>query len=232
MKSVLLSRRQPPTPREARYARALEAAPGLVAALNDASQSELELRGEVGLARTMLEQVLHDVGEMHGKTGQLNPLLVGSVQTMLQQVQSLVGSAAAIEAKRADQKISATHLLTLLVGLRDDLKRRLNMAYGEQAADIVEQAFLNARWTGGLKDEDVADALLQPAAFDLMLRTVDREGDALKEAAKARGLNSPELLALAAEASVVEQLDPLAVQPESLETGSGVDLAGSPDDPE
>lgn len=179
--------------------------------LNDQAQSEIGLRDEVGLARTLLEQLLAQLGEYHGKEGKLHPLVFDGVRSMLGQVQSIVQSAAAIEAKRDDQKISATHILTLLVALRDDLKRRLNMAFGEQAAEIVESVFDAARWTGGLRDEDVHDALLEPAAFDLKLRVVDREGDAIKEAAKARGLTHPELLALSGDDEAVEQADPLAL---------------------
>lgn len=197
-----------PAPRS-RYARALEQAPELLATLNDASQSEISLRDEVGLARTLLEQLLQQLGELHGRTGKLHPTAFAGVASMLTQVQNLVRDAAAIEAKRHDQKISATHMLTLLVALRDDLKRRLNMAFGEHAAQVVEDVFATAKWTGGLKETDVADALLEPAAFELKLRTVDREGDALIEAAKARGLNSPELIALGTDTAAIEAADPL-----------------------
>jgi hypothetical protein len=194
-----------------RYARALETAPGLLSSLNDAKQSELSLTDEVGLARTLLEQVLHQVGEIHRQTGNLNPLVIQGVQNMLTQVQSMVGSAAAIEAKRADQKISATHILTLLIALRDDLKRRLNMAFGEAAGNVVEECFNAARWTGGLKDEDVAAALLEPSAFELKLRVVDREGDQIRESAKAKGLSTSEMQALAGAELAVEKADPLHV---------------------
>ena len=136
--------------------------------------------------------------------------MLAGVQSLLNQVQSMVRDAAAIEAKRDDQKISAAHMLTLLVSLRDDLKRRLNMGFGEHAAQLVDEVFGRAKWTGGLRDEDVHDALLEPSAFELKLRIVDREGDALKEAAVARGLTSPELLALGGTDAAVVDADPLA----------------------
>lgn len=194
-----------------RYSRALEQAPELLATLNDQSQADLELRSEAGLARTLLEQVLAQLGEMHGKSGVMNPLVLQNVSALLGQVQSIVRDAAAIEAKRNDQRINATHMLTLLVALRNDLKRRLNMAFGDAAGEIVEACFAGAKWTGGLREDDVAEALLEPAAFELKLRVVDREGDTIKESAKARGLSSPEILALAGAASDVERNDPLAV---------------------
>lgn len=198
-------------PNANRYTRSLEQAPELIATLNDESTRDLGLRDEVGLARMLLDQILQQLGELHGKSGHLNPLLVQSVSSMLAQVQGIVRDAAAIEAKRNDQKISATHMLTLLVSLRDNLKRRLIMSFGEAASQIVEDVFANARWTGGLRDEDVHDAMLEPAAFDLRLHIVDREGDALREAAKAHSLTSPELLALGGSESEVERVDPLAL---------------------
>lgn len=197
-------------PPRSRYARALEQAPELLATLNDVSASELNLNGEVALARTLLESILVQLGDMHARTGMLSPLVAQGVSSMLAQVQSLVRDAAAIEAKRDDQRISATHMLTLLVALRDDLKRRLNMAFGDVAAQLVEDTFNNARWTGGLREEDVADALLEPAAFELKLRIVDREGDALREAARTRALTDPEMLALGSSDVDATSADPLS----------------------
>jgi hypothetical protein len=194
----------------ARYSRALEQAPELLATLNDQSAAELELRGEVQLARMLLEQLVSQLGDVHGRTGMLNPIVFQGVSGMLKQVQEIVRDASAIEAKRDDQRISATHILTLLVSLRDDLKRRLNMAFGEVAAQVVDDCFTRARWTGGIKEEDVRDALLEPAAFELKIRTVDREGDVLKEAAHARSLSSPELAALGNDDAKAEAADPLA----------------------
>lgn len=179
-----------------RYARALEQAPELLAVVQDQATQEIDLKSEVGLARMLLEQLIEELGKYQARQGTLHPLHTQNVTSMLAQVQSIVRDAAQIDAKRIDQKISAQHMLTLLVSLRDDLKRRLNMAFGEVAAQVVEDVFKTARWTGALRDEDVQDALLQPASFELKLRTVDREGDAIKEAAKARGLTDPELLAL------------------------------------
>lgn len=200
-----------------RYTKSLEQAPGLLASLTDYSSQELSLNSEVGVARMLLEQILERLGESHGKTGLVSPLVADSVSRLLAQVQSMVTSAAAIEAKRTDQKISATHMLALLVSLRNDLKRRLTMAFGEAAGDVVDSTFQNARWTGGLRDEDVHDALLEPAAFDLRLRPVDRDGDQLREASKALQLSSPELLALAADAEEAKAADPLSVPEQEME---------------
>jgi len=203
-------------PRGNRYSRALEKAPELLATLEDRKSQELELGSEVGLARMLLEQLLGDLGEGHARNGVLNPIALDGVRSLLQQVHGVVTSAAGIEAKRNDQKISAATILTLLVGLRDELKRKLNMAFGETASQVVEDVFAHARWTGGLRDEDVRDALLEPAAFELKLRQVDREGDALKEAGKAKGLSSPELLALGGTAEEVTKADPLKVPTETV----------------
>lgn len=204
---------QKPKTAHNRYSKSLEQAPGLLASLEDYSSQELSLNSEVGVARMLLEQILEQLGAAHAKVGQISPMVAESVARLLAQVQSMVQSAAAIEAKRVDQKISATHMLALLVGLRNDLKRRLTMAFGEAAGDVVDSTFGNAKWTGSLRDEDVHDALLEPAAFDLRLRPVDRQGDQLVESAKALGLSSPELLALAADAEDVRKHDPLALPP-------------------
>ena len=204
------------TPRyESRYSRALEQAPGLMARLQDASTAEIGLRDEVGLARTMLDEALAAMAPCHARNGSLPPAALAAVMSMLQQVQGIVRDAAAIEAKRTDQRISATHVLTLLAALRDDLKRALYAGFGEHAAAVVDDAFSRARWTGGLRDEDVKDALLEPAAFDFRLRIVDREGDAIKESARAHGLHSAEIAAVAAHASDLE--DPLAIPGESVD---------------
>lgn len=200
-----------PTVARNRYAGALEQAPELLATLKAQSENEFDLTSEITLARTLLENLVQQVGASHARAGNINPLALDGVSRMISQVQSIVSTAACIQAKRDDQRISAGAILALLVALRDDLKRRMNMAFGENAALIVEEVFKNARWTGGLKEEDVREALLAPAAFDLQLSVVDREGDAIKVAAKAHSMTSPELLALSGVDADVDKLDPLAV---------------------
>lgn len=151
--------------------------------------------------------MLAQLGAAQARSGQLSPLALQSTSAMLGQVQSMVRDAAAIEAKRADQRLSATHVLTLLVALRDDLKRRLHAAFGEAASAVVDEVFRAAKWTGGLREEDVKDALLEPAAFDFRLRVIDREGDAVRESATAHGLQSAEIAALLDEAESAENLE-------------------------
>lgn len=136
----------------------------------------------------LLDEVLQRVAKLHGEQGELSAQGLSVTSSMLTQVERIVSSAAAIEAKRNDQRISATHVLTLLVALRDDLKRTLYSSFGEHAAAVVDGVFTRARWTGGLSEEAVRDALLEPASFDFRLRVVEREGDVLRETETAKDL--------------------------------------------
>ncbi len=160
----------------ARYERTLEMSPALLDRLQQASASELSLRDEVALARTLLDEVLASVAAAHGRTGKLSADGLGLLMEQLNQVHRLVESAASIEAKRGDQALSATHVLLLVTALRDDLRRSLTAAFGDGAAELVDDAFRRQRWTGGLDPAAVAEALAAPAAYEVKFRPLEREG--------------------------------------------------------
>ena len=136
------------------YARALSAAPALLARLEDAAKRDLRLQDEVALARAMLDEIVGKFALAYEQSeGKLDPAAYVAVVAQLRQVQSLVQSAAEIDARRDDQTLSAAHVFALLGGLRDELKRALRAAFhdieGERAAGLVDSAFQNARWTAG-----------------------------------------------------------------------------------
>lgn len=176
----------------------LESSPALLERLKDASQSEIDLTGEIAVARTLLEEVLGLFARKHSTTGgQIDPSSYSLITSQLTQVQRIVRDAADIESKRTDQRLSATHVLMLLGRLRDELNRALTAAFGGRAADVVGDVFGRQKWTGSLDDEKVREALAEPQSYDVAFRLIDREGEQVVERAKEMGMSDLEAEVLA-----------------------------------
>ena len=171
------SRYAAPVPaRASRFARVLEQSPGLLERLEDCSGAELGLRDEAALARTLLDEILASFAELHSaKNGDIPASAFGALIGQLKVVQSIVRDAADIEAKRDDQKLSATHVLMLVASLRDTLRAAMLQTFGERAASVVDDVFGNAKWTGDLRDDVLAEALAAPAAYTVSFRKLERD---------------------------------------------------------
>ena len=162
-----------------RYAKALEIAPTLADRLAaEIASSDVELRDEVAVARTLLGEILERLAATHTATsGKLDPTLTAFALQTLKQVAGIVAQAAGIEAKRGDQVLDAARVAILVGQLRGDVERSLRAAHMDAAADVVRDCFERARWTGGLTDEAVSDALKAPLAYDVKFRVIDRQAD-------------------------------------------------------
>lgn len=154
----------------------LEQSPGLLERLEDCSGAELGLRDEAALARTLLDEILASFAELHSaKNGDIPASAFAALIGQLKVVQSVVRDAADIEAKRDDQKLSATHVLMLVASLRDTLRAAMLQTFGERAASVVDDVFGNAKWTGDLRDDVLAEALAAPAAYTVSFRKLERD---------------------------------------------------------
>ena len=154
----------------------LEQSPGLLERLEDCSGAELGLRDEAALARTLLDEILASFAELHSaKNGDIPASAFAALIGQLKVVQSIVRDAADIEAKRDDQKLSATHVLMLVASLRDTLRAAMLQTFGERAASVVDDVFGNAKWTGDLRDDVLAEALAAPAAYTVSFRKLERD---------------------------------------------------------
>lgn len=154
----------------------LEQSPGLLARLQDCADAELGLRDEAALARTMLDEILSAFADIHSaRNGEIPASAFAALIGQLKVVQSVVRDAAEIEAKRDDQKLSATHVLMLVASLRDTLRAQLLQSFGERAASVVDDVFGAAKWTGDLRDDVLAEALAAPAAYTVSFRKLERD---------------------------------------------------------
>ena len=162
-----------------RYAQALAIAPTLAERLAaEIASSDVELRDEVAVARTLLGEILGRLAVAHSaSSGKLDPTLTAFALQTLKQVAGIVAQAAGIEAKKGDQVLDAARVAILVGQLRSDVERSLRAAHMDSAADIVRDCFERARWTGGLTDEAVSNALKAPLAYDVKFRVIDRQED-------------------------------------------------------
>jgi hypothetical protein len=160
----------------ARYEAALESSPHLLDQLRAAGDESLSLRGEVAAARVLLGESLRVLGRAHNASGGvLSGAAVQLVSENLRQVNAMVTSCAAIEAKRLDQSLDAAKVALLLARLRDDLRRSLKEAGQIGAIPFIDAAFDRAKWTGALDADTVRDALAAPASFDVKFRPIERD---------------------------------------------------------
>lgn len=160
-----------------RYARALESSPALLDELRDAAAETLSLREELHVARTVLGETVRMLGQTTAQAGVMPQGVARLVLDQIREVNSLVSSCAAIEAKRQDQALDAAKLILLLGRLRDDLRVTLKEAGLVTAVPFVDAAFARAKWTGALDEAAVQDALAAPASFDVKFRPIERGAD-------------------------------------------------------
>jgi hypothetical protein len=202
--------------RRSRYERVLEGCPRLLDRLKSAAEADpYDLQGEVQVIRALTEDALGALAGTEARGEAPSSIDLKNVRSLLKQVQGIVKDAADIEAKRRDQRLSAAHVLGLLAGLRDDLCRHLRQAYGEEAAQIVDARFSAAPWTAHLDQETVKAALQAPATYDVAFRTIERDGDDVKE--------KPQLVSFSDREAVNEALN-------NDELGNDILAAEVPDD--
>lgn len=162
--------------RISRYESALASAPHLLEELRDAAEESLSLRDEISVARTILGESIRSLGRATAMNDGVMPAGLGQlVLSQMREVNSLIGSCAAIEAKRQDQQLDAAKLILLLGRLRDDLRQSLREAGMSGAVPFIDAAFERARWTGQLDDAAVQEALSAPASFDVKFRPIERD---------------------------------------------------------
>lgn len=161
-----------------RYADALESSPELLAALQAAAGETLSLRDEVIAAKAILGESIRTLGRATAANGGSMPQSIAVlVLQQMREVNSLVTSCAAIEAKRVDQQFDAAKMILLLGRLRTDICLALKEAGFGMAVKVVTAAFGRASWTGALDQSSVDEALNAPASFDVKFRPIERGAD-------------------------------------------------------
>ena len=160
-----------------RYHAALSHSPSLVDALAqecESARASFDLRDEAALARTLLSQVLAQMAKLHGENGKLDGNLFGAIMHTLKQVSGIVEQAAAIEAKRGDQFLDAARVAILVGNLRDEITRKLEQAGYGDATSLVADCFMRAKWTAGLDEKVVQEALNAPTSYDVVFRVIEK----------------------------------------------------------
>lgn len=161
--------------RRSRYAQALESSPDLLEQLLGAAEETLSLRDEVAAARAILGETMKTLGRATNEAGVMPQGLAGLALQQLREVNTLITSCAAIEAKRVDQQFDAAKMVMLLGRLRTDICLALKDAGMPEAVPFVHAAFGRAKWTGALDQAAVDEALSAPVSFDIKFRPIERD---------------------------------------------------------
>jgi len=159
-----------------RYEANLESSPHLLEQLQAAAEESLSLRDEVVAAKMILGESIRMLGRATAQNDGVMPQAVaGLILGQMREVNALVSSCAAIEAKRVDQQFDAAKMILLLGRLRTDICLALKEAGMAGAVPFVQAAFGRARWTGALDQGAVDEALAAPASFDIKFRPIERD---------------------------------------------------------
>lgn len=159
-----------------RLARNLESAPQLVEELVEATQESLSLREEIGAARVIVGESVRMLGRATAANDGVMPQGIAAVVLdQMLQLNTLISSCAAIEAKRLDQQFDAAKLVMLIGKLRQEICSALKDAGFVGAVPFVQACFGRARWTGALDQAAVDEALAAPQSFDVKFRPIERD---------------------------------------------------------
>lgn len=174
--STEISQNLPGTRKASRYAAALSSSPELLEALQQAAEEGLSLRDEVSAARAILGESMRMLGRATQANDGIMPQSVAALcLNQMREVNALISSCAAIEAKRQDQQFDAAKMVLLLGRLRTDICLALKEAGFVGAVPFVQRAFGDARWTGALDQAAVDEAMAAPASFDIKFRPIERD---------------------------------------------------------
>ncbi len=178
--------------RTSRYAQALGSSPELLEHLHEAAEEGLSLRDEVSAARVILGETMRMLGRATQAANGIMPQSIAQLAlSQMREVNSLISSCAAIEAKRQDQQFDAAKMVLLLGRLRTDICLALKEHGMAEAVPFVQAAFGTAKWTGALDQAAVDEAMAAPASFDIKFRPIERD-EAGKLLEHKQAFDSPE----------------------------------------
>lgn len=168
-----------PAKKRSRYADSLESSPELLAQLQAAAEETLSLRDEVAAARAILGETMRTLGRITAQNDGIMPQSVAQLALgQMREVNALISSCAAIEAKRVDQQFDAAKMVLLLGRLKTDIclaLKETSQLTPSVAVALVNNAFARARWTGALDQATVDEAMAAPASFDVKFRPIERD---------------------------------------------------------